>query len=280
LWRTSFRGEASAGAYGLGPVPQNAVVDRVAAGTREPNAAATLLLWRTWYGKEDAGARPVAREPVATGPVIWNLQPAGRIADAALVPAQGIRADLAAGAVAANVGTQNPLLPDFEEVATPQARIQLEPPGTLRVFRLESEEALQERIRQEARGPGAAPIYFPEEQPVRWEPKPDHGGPPKQMLVEPQYVCYGRLMFEQRYSERYGWDVGFMQPLVCAGSFYYDVGTAPFRRLLIEPCRSFECSAGYCLPGDPVPWLLGPPELIPCGFGANGGQCQAGCEKP
>ena len=28
-----------------------------------------------------------------------------------------------------------------------------------------------------------------------------------------------------------------------------------------DPCRKCECSAGYCLPGDPVPLLCYPPQL-------------------
>ena len=38
----------------------------------------------------------------------------------------------------------------------------------------------------------------------------------------------------------------------------YHIGT--------QPCRCYECSAGYCLPGDPVPYLLYPPELSLSGF--------------
>ena len=31
--------------------------------------------------------------------------------------------------------------------------------------------------------------------------------------------------------------------------------------MFTNPCRWYECSAGYCLPGDPVPYLCYPPQL-------------------
>jgi hypothetical protein len=139
--------------------------------------------------------------------------------------------------------------------------VQLEPPGPQRLFRLESERSLQERMRQEARErPSPERIAFPE------EPIATGGGslarvfPPGQELVEPYYVCHGRLYFEDLNSERYGWDLGFIQPLVSTGIFFYDVALLPYH-LATEPCRCYECSAGYCLPGDPVPYLIYPPEI-------------------
>ena len=79
-----------------------------------------------------------------------------------------------------------------------------------------------------------------------------------QMTVEPTYVCYGRLAFEEVNSERYGWEISFLQPFVSAGWFYWDVVSLPYHAFT-QPCRCFDCSAGYCLPGDPVPYLLYPP---------------------
>jgi hypothetical protein len=73
-------------------------------------------------------------------------------------------------------------------------------------------------------------------------------------------VCYGRLLFEQKNLERYGWDLGFITPFVSAGKFYWDVVWIPYH-IWTAPCRQYECSAGYCLPGDPVPLLIYPPEL-------------------
>ena len=79
-------------------------------------------------------------------------------------------------------------------------------------------------------------------------------------MVEPPYVCYHRLYFEQINAERYGWDLGLAHPLISAGVFFWDVAWLPYHAFT-EPLRRYECNAGYCLPGDPVPFLLYPPEL-------------------
>ena len=139
--------------------------------------------------------------------------------------------------------------------------IELEPPGPARVFKLDSEASLQERMRQEARQrPVPDRITFPEEPVLGREPQPRRTFRPITMLVEPNYVCYGRLYFEQKNLERYGWDLGPVTPFLSAGAFFFDVAMLPYH-LGTEPCRCYECSAGYCLPGDPVPLLLYPPEL-------------------
>jgi len=147
------------------------------------------------------------------------------------------------------------------EEIEPGYRIQLEPPGKERVFQLEGEAALKERLRQEARQrPTHERIDFPDEPPVSTQRYAPRAFPPMVEVAEPHYVCYRRLLFEDLNSERYGWDLGFIQPFVSAGAFYWDLATLPYH-LGTEPCRKYECSAGYCLPGDPVPYLLYPPEL-------------------
>jgi len=145
----------------------------------------------------------------------------------------------------------------------PRVQIHSQPPGPDRLFRLESEQALDERIRIETSRPGGPAVVFPEEphqQAVASRPNPYHGGPPKVELAEPNCVCYRRLMFEQINTERYGWDLGPAEPFFCAGVFYADMVTAPLRRL-VAPCRCYECSAGYCLPDDPVPFEVLLPSL-------------------
>src|SRR5205807_5400498 len=74
-------------------------------------------------------------------------------------------------------------------------QVQLEPPGPLRLFRLESEKALQERMRQEVRErtpPGQVPerIIFPEEPVISRTPYAGRSFPPGNLIVEPQYLCY------------------------------------------------------------------------------------------
>jgi hypothetical protein len=149
-------------------------------------------------------------------------------------------------------------------------QIQLEPPGPDRLFRLESEDALHERMRQEARQrTPMARLTFPDEPIVSDRPYAGRSWAPSAEIVEPTYVCYGRLYFEQKNPERYGWDLSLLSPIVCATEFYFDFLTLPYNAGT-EPFRKCECSAGYCLPGDPVPYLLYPPKLSLTGLLAEG----------
>src|SRR5438445_363990 len=54
--------------------------------------------------------------------------------------------------------------------------------------------------------------------------------------AEPAYVCYKRLWFEQRNSERYAWDFGVLQPFLSTGVFYTDLALLPLH-WLTDPCR-------------------------------------------
>ena len=47
--------------------------------------------------------------------------------------------------------------------------------------------------------------------------------PPMRVDYEPRYVVHRRLHFEEKNAERYGWDLGIIQPLVSAAYFYKDV---------------------------------------------------------
>ena len=157
----------------------------------------------------------------------------------------------------------------------PEYQIQLEPPGPERLFRLESEPTLQERMRQEARQrPTLERIEFPEEPVLTTQAYAPRVFPPAKEFAEPYYVCYRRLYFEDLNSERYGWDIGFAQPFLSAGIFYWDLLTLPYH-MGTDPCRKFECNAGYCLPGDPVPYLLYPPELNVTGSAVEAGSIVA-----
>jgi hypothetical protein len=134
-----------------------------------------------------------------------------------------------------------------------------QPPTREAVFNhLDSDQVTREKIRQqypegppppEDVPPPAGEVYAPRQ----W----------KTALVEkidPPYLCYGRLYFEQINAERYSWDLGLLHPFLSAGIFYWDVVTFPYH-FGTEPLRRYECDAGYCLPGDPVPLLLYPPDL-------------------
>jgi hypothetical protein len=134
-------------------------------------------------------------------------------------------------------------------------------------------------MRQEVRErtpPGSAPerIVFPEEPVLSHQAYTGRSLPPATLSVEPIYVCYDRLYFEQKNAERYGWDLGPIHPIVSAGAFFWDLVTLPYQ-LGTDPCRRYECSAGYCLPGSPVPLLLYPPELSLTGLAVEAGTAVA-----
>jgi hypothetical protein len=147
-------------------------------------------------------------------------------------------------------------LPDPRSV-----QIQLAPPGPQRVFRLDSEAQMNERMRQEAleREPPEH-ITFPDEPILSREPYRGRNWPEQKLLVEPNYVCYGRLFFEEKNAERYGWDLGPIAPEVSALYFFKDLALLPYH-IGTDPCRKYESNTGYCLPGDPVPYMIYPLDL-------------------
>jgi hypothetical protein len=134
------------------------------------------------------------------------------------------------------------------------------------VVRLESEANFDRRLAQKVRQtpntqtglPDRA--IFPDEPVVSRDKFVARVFPPATLLVEPNYVCYGRLYFQEVNSERYGWDLGMVQPLVSTGVFFFDVATLPYH-FGANLCAGPACSAGQCLPGDPVPYLLYPPNV-------------------
>jgi hypothetical protein len=151
--------------------------------------------------------------------------------------------------------------PGFGEAPPELQPIQLEPPGPERLFRLESEDALKERWRQELKTlrPGDRQIY-PDEPILTREAYFGRNWQQRACLVEPNYLCYKRLLFEQMNMERYDWDLGPLSVALSPLAFYLDVATVPYHAFT-DPFRCCECNAGYCLPGDPVPLRLYPPQL-------------------
>jgi hypothetical protein len=159
-----------------------------------------------------------------------------------------------------------------------QYQIPLEPPGPQELFgKLDTEAELYERIRQQARNLNPDNrIIFPDEPVLSREKYKGRSFPPTVETAEPYYVCYGRLLFEDINAERYGWDLGAVGPAVSAGKFLVNLATVPYH-LCVRPCQQYECSAGYCLPGDPVPYLLYPPEISITGLTAEGATLAALC---
>jgi hypothetical protein len=154
-----------------------------------------------------------------------------------------------------------PTAADSAEKPSPQDRkregkeldIPLNPPTPEQLFRLQSEAQLLEEIRAEGRQRGIK-VVFPtgataDSGPVRFPPRPN---PPAWTGPLAVPVCYHPLYFEDRCSERYGWCVHGLQPVISAGAFYLDVLALPYNVVRHPPC-SLECNTGLPLPGDPVP---------------------------
>jgi hypothetical protein len=153
-----------------------------------------------------------------------------------------------------------PALPPLNNDESAELIVPLEPPGPQRLYRLDSEADLMERMRQEGRERRSPErITFPEEPVISRMPHAPRTFPEMVTTAEPNYVLYGRLFFEEKNSERYGWDLGVVSPIVSAGAFYWDLALTPYQ-IASLPFRRFESNAGLCLPGDPVPYRLYPPS--------------------
>ncbi|CAN5608660.1 hypothetical protein BH10PLA2_BH10PLA2_30950 [soil metagenome] len=154
-----------------------------------------------------------------------------------------------------------PALPRWNTYESTELLVPLEPPGRQRLFRLDSEAELFERMRQEGRERSSPErITFPEEPIISKLPHVGRSFPSMALETEPNYVLYRKLFFEERNSERYGWDLGVLNPFVSAGAFYWDLALVPYQFASL-PLRRFDSNAGLCLPGDPVPYRLYPPNM-------------------
>jgi hypothetical protein len=217
-------------------------------GSLEIRVAAPVAKARPMAGQASAPASPRHAAPAkGDGPPIHRV---------ALLQAEPLRP----GGVAPRP------LPGDQFVETYQP---LGPPGSDRLFRLESEKALMERMRQQEFNRTGQRIIFPDETVLSKEPHLGRNFPPMSEVTEPQYVCYRQLLFQDVNSERYGWDLGIIQPVVSSLLFYKDVLLVPYHAFT-HPCQCYDCSAGYCLPGDPVPYLCYPPEISLTGALAEG----------
>ena len=153
------------------------------------------------------------------------------------------------------------------------AYIRLDPPGKERLFGTrDTEKELEERMRQERKDtdPTSPPIAFPEKPELTTEAYQTRQFAPTVCLAEPNYVVYRRLYFEEKNAERYGWDLGPIQPVVSTLYFLKDLALFPCN-FASDPCRRFETNAGQCQPGDPVPYLCYPPEVTWTGLLAEAG---------
>lgn len=86
------------------------------------------------------------------------------------------------------------------------------------------------------------------------------GAAPSAVVLEPGYVVHRRLYFEEKNSERYGWNLGIAQPFISAGYFYKDLLLYPMK-LASNVHERYDTNAGKAMAGSPVPYLHYPPEL-------------------
>ena len=70
--------------------------------------------------------------------------------------------------------------------------------------------------------------------------------------IEPSFVVHRKLLFDQPNFDRYGWEIGAMQPGISSLRFVYDVAMMPYHNW-IRPLDPWESSIGKCLPGDNTP---------------------------
>jgi hypothetical protein len=129
--------------------------------------------------------------------------------------------------------------------------------GVEPLFRLDNEQ--QFVARENTKRDASKQIVFPK-YPLSTEPATNRPFPALQMLIEPNFVCHGRLYFEDKNCERYGWSMGPLQPLYSSIQFLSGLSSLPYN-FFSFPRLWYDCSAGQCLPGDPVPYLLYPPGL-------------------
>jgi hypothetical protein len=135
-------------------------------------------------------------------------------------------------------------------------RFRTELPGPQRLFMRDSETQFFDRIAQDMKKQRAgARAVFPDPVVLSKEPFRPRDFPRMVELVEPSYVCHGRLYFEQPNFERAGYDFGVLQPALSLGVFYYDAILFPYH-FCSDLNNRMECNAGKCLPGDPSPMLF------------------------
>ncbi|HYV34938.1 MAG TPA: hypothetical protein VE988_04485 [Gemmataceae bacterium] len=147
-------------------------------------------------------------------------------------------------------------------------------PGLEILTRLETEAQVKERWIQKAMKAGEK-LPFPAEVVLAKEPYPGRFWAPKVKLVEPNFVVHDRLYFEQPNLERGLWDLGIVTPVVSVGKFFWDLALLPYQ-CGTRPCQKYDTSAGKCLPGDPTPFYLYPPELSLTGLAAEGAALAGG----
>ncbi len=133
------------------------------------------------------------------------------------------------------------------EVHNPQApketspvEFGLAPPTRDQVFRVQSEQALKQRLRQEL--PQVKKVDFPRGATLLGEESATAAQSFPVQAIAPiaGQVCYRPLYFEDKQTERFGNYVPCLQPFLSAGRFFGDYLLFPYR-LCQAPPWTFEC---------------------------------------
>src|SRR5947209_8616115 len=162
--------------------------------------------------------------------------------------------------------------PQPESATLPRSATNTTPP-LIGEIGLRSEADLRREIDAEVVQGNQSDIFrrFPTGyEPLTKDPYQPRAFAPAVEQVEPFYVCYGRLYFENKNTDRYGWELGILQPMVSTLVFYKDYLMFPYN-YGTRVCQRWEADAGYCLPGDPVPYLIYPVELSLTGLTLEAG---------
>jgi hypothetical protein len=135
--------------------------------------------------------------------------------------------------------------------------IQLEPPSREQLFQLKGERSLEKEVVEYYQRTENRTVTFPVTgvlaPPGVFYQKPVM--PPARTEVVPSYLCHHPLYFEEKNSERYGWEMGIWQPFISAGTFYKDLAFLPYKMGLDHPL-SCVTNVGKWQPGDCVPYIL------------------------
>jgi hypothetical protein len=218
---------------------------------------------RTLYYQKDPEARPKP-VTVSTAPARAQAKPA------APAPAPEVR----------QVAGQLPGR-DIDTVKLPrsveEALRRKELPRPEVIFNIKSEQQILEEIRREvgdnktfATFPGDLSVDKGGYQPLSTEAFAGRNFPPMVRPAEPAYIVHHRLYFEELNSERYGWEVGPLQPFISTAYFFKDLAMLPYN-FAARPCQRYDTNYGKCLPGNPVPYVLYPTELSLAGGIAEAG---------
>lgn len=222
---------------------------------------------------------PVASKPSTVPAVPISIQP-GLVPQTLgyqksaepTVPAAGIPA-----IPVSSIRTPDPELPPINieatkvgaqtEVATTEPMVKILTPKREDVFRLEGDAAMNARIQKELgdKKDPFPPIYAISLVSTPYAPKTGQY-PPMQAKLEPTYVVHRRLYFEDKNTERGGWDLGALQPFASTASFVRHVVFLPHNYASGLWRNRWDTNAGKCMPGDKTPLYLYPPGFTVSGL--------------